>query len=97
MNETERKKNCVAGVVLGIVGMVFSLFVPAVTYACSVTGLALSIKRRKTHRSSAAIALNIVAISIAAINSICGIIMTIKMYRSENNNGGSARSKETEE
>ena len=77
----EKKKNCVSGIVLGIIGIVFSLFVPAVTYSCSITGLALGIKKRKTHNSSAAIVLNIIAIAIAAVNSIIGIIMTLKMFR----------------
>lgn len=80
MSELENKKRCVSGIVLGIIGIVFSLFAPAVTYSCSVTGLAISIKKRHTHNSGAAIVLNIVAISIAAINSICGILLTLKMF-----------------
>lgn len=83
--EIEKKKTCTSGVVLGIIGIVFALFIPAVSYSCSITGLAVSVKKSKTHKSSAAIALNIVAISIAAINSICGILMTLKMFHSDKN------------
>ena len=74
------KKVCKASLVLGIVGLVFSLFAPAVTYSCSVTGLALGVKKKDTHKCSAAIALNIVALVIAAINSVCAVVMTLKMF-----------------
>lgn len=74
------KKVCKASLVLGIVGLVFSLFAPAVTYSCSVTGLAIGVKKKDTHKCSAAIALNIVALVIAAINSVCAVVMTLKMF-----------------
>ena len=79
----ENKKVCTSSLVLGIIGLVFSLFVPAVTYSCSVTGLALGLKKRNTHKCSASIALNIVALAIAAINSVCAIVMTLKMFRNK--------------
>lgn len=81
MNE-KSKKICVSGMVLGIVGIVFSFIFPAVSYSCSVTGLVMGLKKRKTHNSTAAIALNIVALSVAAINSLCGVLVTLKMFRS---------------
>lgn len=80
---TEKKKLCVSSLVLGIIGTVFSFFVPAVAYSCSVTGLALGVKKRKKLSSSAGIALNITALVIAAVNSVCGILMTLKMFGSE--------------
>ncbi|MBQ8780866.1 MAG: hypothetical protein IJZ72_04275 [Oscillospiraceae bacterium] len=76
----ENKKVCTSSLVLGIIGLVFSLFAPAVTYSCSITGLAIGVKRRNTHKCSASIALNIIAIVIAAINSVCAILMTLKMF-----------------
>lgn len=74
------KKVCKASLVLGIVGLVFSLFAPAVTYSCSVTGLAIGVKKKDTHKCSAAIALNIVALVIAVINSVCAVVVTLKMF-----------------
>ncbi len=79
----DKKKVCKSSLVLGIVGLVFSLFVPAVTYPCSVTGLVMGIKKKNTHKCSASIALNIVALVIAVINSVAAIVMTIKMFGSD--------------
>ena len=76
----ENKKVCTSSLVLGIIGLVFSLFAPAVTYSCSVTGLVLGVKKRNTHKCSASIALNIIALTIAAINSVCAVLMTLKMF-----------------
>jgi len=79
----ENKKVCVSSLVLGIIGLVFSFFVPAVTYSCSIPGLVLGINKRNTHKSSASVALNIIAIVIAVINSVCAIVMTVKMFNSK--------------
>ena len=76
----EKKKICTSSLVLGIIGLVFSFFAPAVTYSCSITGLALGVKKRNTHKCSASIALNIIAIVIAVINSVCAVLMTLKMF-----------------
>ena len=94
MPNNENKKNCVSSMILGIVGTIFAMFVPAVAYSCSVPGLILGIKKRKTHKSTAGIALNIVAISLAAINSVCGILMTIKMFCSDKNKEDTAEKPE---
>ena len=76
----ENKKVCASSLVLGIIGLVFSVFAPAITYSCSITGLAIGVKRRNTHKCSASIALNIIAIVIAVINSVCAVLMTLKMF-----------------
>ena len=76
----ENKKVCTSSLVLGIIGLVFSVFAPAVTYSCSITGLAIGVKRRNTHKCSASIALNIIALVIAVINSVCAVLMTLKMF-----------------
>ncbi|MBQ8826296.1 MAG: hypothetical protein IJ007_04315 [Oscillospiraceae bacterium] len=79
----ENKKVCTSSLVLGIIGLVFSFFVPAVTYSCSIPGLAIGVKNRNTHKSSASVALNIIAITIAVINSVCAVLMTLKMFSSK--------------
>lgn len=77
---TEEKKICVSSLVLGIVGTVLAFFVPAAAYSCSITGLALGARRRKTHSIGAGIALNIIALVIAGANSALGILCTLKMF-----------------
>lgn len=79
-----RKKLCVSSLVLGIVGLIFSFIIPAVTYACAIPGLVIGIKRRRrNYSSSAGISLSIVALSLALINSVFGVLMTIKMFFSD--------------
>lgn len=75
------KKLCVSSLVLSIIGLVFSFFLPVVSYACAIPGLVIGIKkRRKNYSSSAGISISIVALSIALINSVLGVVMTVKMF-----------------
>lgn len=75
------KKLCISSLVLSIVGLVFSFFLPVVSYACAIPGLIIGIKKRKkNYSSSAGISLSIVALSIALINSVLGVVMTVKMF-----------------
>ena len=78
------KKLCVSSLVLSIVGLFFSFFLPVVSYACAIPGLIIGIKkRRKNYSSSAGISISIVALSIALINSVLGVVMTVKMFFSD--------------
>ena len=80
----KEKKLCVSSLVLGILGLVFSLFVPAVAYACSIPGLVSGIRKsRRDYRASAGIVLNIIALSLALVNSILGVVMTIRIFFSD--------------
>lgn len=82
--DNDRKKLCVSSLVLGIVGLIFSFIIPVVSYACAIPGLVIGIKRRKkNYSSSAGISLSIVALSLALINSVFGVLMTIKMFFSD--------------
>lgn len=81
--KSSRKKLCVSSLVLGIIGLIFSFILPAVSYGCAIPGLVLGIKKRKkNYNSNAGISLSVVAIIFAAVNSVLGILMTIKMYLS---------------
>lgn len=76
-----KKKLCISSMVLGIVGIVFSAILPAAAYACSIPGLVIALSRKKKgYNSSAGTVLNIIALSIALVNSVLGVIMTIKMF-----------------
>lgn len=75
------KKLCISSLVLSIVGLVFSFFLPVVSYACAIPGLIIGVKKRKkNYSSSAGISLSIVALSIALVNSVLGVVMTVKMF-----------------
>lgn len=81
-----QKKLCISSLVLGIVGLSFSFFLPLISYACAIPGLIIGIKKRKkNYSSSAGISLSIVALSIAVINSVLGVVMTVKMFFSGKN------------
>ena len=66
-----------APMVLGVVGIVFALCLPLVTYACSIVGLVLANKGINEGRTTKTTArtLNIIALVIAGINSLFGAIM----------------------
>lgn len=86
IKDCERKKLCVSSLVLGIVGLVFSVIIPVVSYACAIPGLVIGLKRRrKNYNSTAGVALSIIALSLALLNSVFGVLMTIKMFFSEKN------------
>jgi hypothetical protein len=76
----ERKKINVYSLVLGIVALVFSVSLPVVAYSCGIPGIVLAVKR-KTHNGKAGFALGIIAVSLAAINSILSVLLTAKMFR----------------
>ncbi len=78
------KKLCVSSLVLGVVGLVFSFLLPLVSYACAIPGLVIGLKKRKkNYSSSAGISISVVALSLALLNSILGIVMTVKMFFSD--------------
>lgn len=84
IKDCERKKLCVSSLVLGIVGLVFSVIIPVVSYACAIPGLVIGLKRRRrNYNSTAGVALSIIALSLALLNSVFGVLMTIKMFFSE--------------
>ena len=65
-----------APLVLGIVGAVFALLFPLVTYCTAIPGLAIYLNERGKGRPVhvAPLVVNIVALAVAAVNSIAGII-----------------------
>lgn len=68
--------------VLGIVGLVFSILIPLVTYCTAIPGLVISIKRKKDPNDSIAktgFILSIIALIVSVINSIIGVIMAFSI------------------
>lgn len=85
-NENNRRKLCVPSLVLGIVGVFFSLFLPFVSYGCSIPGLVIAFNnKKKDYNSKPGMILNIIAIALSVINSALGIIMTVKLFFASNN------------
>lgn len=73
------KKVHVPSMVLMIIGAVFALLLPIVTYPCSIISLVMSIQKRDTHKTTYAIVINIIALVIALANSILGVIIQTGM------------------
>lgn len=71
----EKKKIHVPSLVLMIVGLVFSFISPIVTYVCSVISLVMSIRKRRSNKTTYAIVLNIIALLIAVANHIYTIMI----------------------
>ena len=78
----EKKKISISSLVLGIVGTVFAFCIPAVTYGCSITGLARGLKKRRVKNCTAGITLNVIALVI---------LVTLKVYGSEKSSQSSRR------
>jgi hypothetical protein len=79
MSETRKKLN-LRSLVLGIVGIVFSVLLPGVTIACSVPGVVSAVKRHGRN-GIPGLALNITALSLAAANSAAAIVLTVRMFQ----------------
>ena len=74
-NTGSEKKVHVPSMVLMIIGAVFSLLFTYVTYVCSTISLVMSIAKRRTHKTKYAIVINIIALVVALINSVLGIMI----------------------
>lgn len=60
-------------IVVGILGIIFGILLPIVTYCVSIPGLVLSAKRT----DKKGLVLNIIALIIAIINSVLGVILQL--------------------
>ena len=68
-----------APMVLGIIGIIFGILLPIVTYICSIIGLVLAnneIRDGITTKTTGRV-LNVVALCIAGVNSILGVILAL--------------------
>ena len=74
------KKIHVPSLVLMIIGAVFALLLPIVTYPCSIISLVMSITKRHTYKTKYAIVINIIALVLAAANSALGIMLQMGMF-----------------
>mgnify|MGYP007002666791 FL=1 len=74
-NSVTQKKIHVPSFVLMIIGALFALILPIITYPCSIVSLVMSITKRNTHKTTYAIVINIIALVVALVNSILGVML----------------------
>lgn len=76
------KKVHVPSMVLMIIGAVFALLfiLPIVTYGCSITSLVMSIQKRRTHKTTYAIVINIIALILAVASSVLGVMAQLGYF-----------------
>ena len=79
-NTSTEKQIHVPSLVLMIIGAVFALLLPIVTYPCSIISLVMSISKRNTHKTTYAIVINIIALIVAVINSALGVMLQMGMF-----------------
>lgn len=73
-NSVTQKKIHVPSLVLMIIGALFALILPVITYPCSIVSLVMSITKRNTHKTTYAIVINIIALVVALANSVLGVM-----------------------
>jgi len=71
----EKKKVHVPSLVLMIIGALFCLLIPLVTYVTSIPSLIMSIVKRKEYKTTYAIVINSIALVLAIANHILAIIL----------------------
>ena len=82
-----KNKRSIPSLVLGIIGVAFALIFPIVTYGCSIPGLIIGLKdKKRAYKANSGIVLNIVALSIALINSLFAVVITVKMILKSDKN-----------
>lgn len=72
-----KKKIHIPGLVLMIIGALFALILPIVTYPCSIVSLVMSITKRHTHKTTYAIVINIIVLIAAVVNSTLGVLLSL--------------------
>lgn len=67
-----------APIILGIIGIIFAILLPIVTYPCSIVGIVLAARNRPTN--VAGIVLNVIALLIALANSILAAFLALTSF-----------------
>lgn len=63
--------------VLAIVGAVFALILPIVTYPTAIPALVMAARRLGTHKAMAALVISIAALAVALVNSALGAFIAV--------------------
>ena len=70
-----KKSVHVPSLILMIIGALFALLLPLITYPCSIVSLVFSIKNKETHNTGFMIVINIIALLLALANSVLGVLI----------------------
>lgn len=70
-----KKSVHIPSLVLMIIGAVFSLLLPIVAYPCCIISLVMSMKRRGEFNTKPVIIVDIIALAVALVNSVLGVIL----------------------
>ncbi len=73
----EKKPIYTPSLVLMIIGAVFALLLPIVTYPCCVISLTQCVSRKETHNTTAILVIDIIALVLALLNSIAGVLLQL--------------------
>lgn len=66
--------------VLGIVALLASPFIPLISYICGIIGLVFAIKHRKDRRTTAALILCIVGLICGVVSNVVAAIKIAEIY-----------------
>ena len=75
--EQAPKRVHIPSLVLAIIGLVFALLLPIVTYPCSIIALVQSRKKKQEFKTTAAFVMSIIGLVIAIINSTIGAVLNV--------------------
>ena len=71
----EHKKVHVPSMICAVVGLVFALLIPLVTYVFCGAGIAMINKQKMLFNTKPALIISIIALVIALINSVLGVLI----------------------
>lgn len=79
--ETSNKKpSYTAGLVLGILSIVFGILFALVGDILGIIGIILNAQKRKDFNTTAGLVLSIIGLVVALINNILGAILAVALY-----------------
>lgn len=73
------KKIHVPSMVLSIIGLLFSLLLPIVTYPCSIVALVMSVNNKAAYKTKPQFIIAIIGLILAAANSILGVVLQMQL------------------
>lgn len=78
--ENGKKPMDTPSLVLGIIALVASPFIPLVSYICGIIGLVFAIKRRKEKRTTVALVLCIAGLICGVASHVYAVFKIAEMY-----------------
>lgn len=67
----------IPSLILAIIGLIFSILLPVVTYPCSIVGLVMAVRKKAEYKTTAALIMCIIGLVVAIANSAIGVFMGV--------------------